>query len=325
MIRLSVACTVDADIAAKIRRSDPGQTRARYDISVIDALRRNYRHVEIVAAFAGGLATLDSLARLRPDVVFNLAFSAQPLEAAFAGCLEILGLPYTGSGPRGIMLTNDKILSRRMLHAARLDVPRFVKLAPGDPIVLNLSPPLIVKPTTLASSAGIYADSVLQTTRGVSRLVRRIWHRFGVPAVCEEFIVGREFRIGVIESSAKRFRVVGISEWRFGKANPGWGIKTEAIRINPTVRRARGVTRSLAKIPRGLAAALAMTARRSVSALDVRGYATVDVRMDARGRIVVLEANSNPGLWSRSAIWSNPNFDANIRQIVRCALARNFD
>jgi D-alanine-D-alanine ligase-like ATP-grasp enzyme len=287
---------------------------------VVEALRLIYRRVSIVSAVGGSTRTLDELARLRPDVVFNLAFSAQPCEASFAGCLDMMGIPYTGSGPRGIALTNDKVRSRHLLRAASVRVPRFIELAPGRPVEVDLTPPFIVKPASLAGSNGIYADSVAKTREGVAELVERIWNRFGVAAVCDEFIVGRELRVGTVESARGKATIAGVSEWRFGSAAPGWGFKTEAIRINQRVRQARRVTRGLAALSRREAAELTTVARAALSALDVKGYSTLDVRVDQTGRLVVIEVNANPGLWSGSAIWGNPSFESNLRKIVNAAL-----
>lgn len=319
---LSVICIVDDDISSRIRAADRIHNRAKYDVSVIDVLREICCEVKLISAYENSRRTMRELARLQYDVVFNLAFSAHPLEASFAGGLDALGIPFTGSGPLGIALANDKIRSRYLLRSAGVEVPRFVELPIGKSIVIDFEPPFIVKPASLASSAGIYADSVVHTRKEILRLARRIWRRYEVPAVCEEFVVGREFRIGLIEVPGDNFAIVGISEWKFGVAKPGWGFKTEAIRMNSRVRKACQVTRSLAMLSHRESRRLALAARRAVKAVDIRGYATVDVRVDDRQRVTVLEVNANPGLWSGSAIWSNPSFELNIRRILNSALRR---
>lgn len=317
-VDLAVACVVDADIAGRLQGSRATNPRVRYNRTVLHALRRSYRDVQLVPASGGDARAIDVLARLRPDVVFNLAFSGHPLEPAFAGCLEMLGIPYTGSGPRGIALANDKTRSRRLLQSSGIRTARFVELRPGQSITDELAPPFFVKPVCAGGCAGVHADSLARTLDEVPRLVQRIWTRFGVPAVCDEFVVGREFRIGTIET-VEDWKTVGITEWRFGSAAPGWGFKTEAIVKNRRFRRSKGVSRGLARLPRQEAAELGAIARGAVRALGVRGYATVDVRRDERARVTVLEVNANPGLWSGSSIWSNPSFQANIEQIVDAA------
>src|SRR6185295_3422626 len=96
--------------------------------------------------------------------VFNLAFSAHPFESGFAGALELLGIPFTGSGALGIGLANDKVRSRRLLALAGLPVPRFVELGQTSrPAAVDFGPPFIVKPAALGNSRGIDRHSVVNS------------------------------------------------------------------------------------------------------------------------------------------------------------------
>ena len=97
MIKLSVACVIDDDLASQIQTSNARCTRAAYDVSVVQALRGIYHKVTLVSVGEDNKAAIDHLLRLRPDVVVNLAYASHPLEASFVGLLEILGLRYTGS------------------------------------------------------------------------------------------------------------------------------------------------------------------------------------------------------------------------------------
>jgi D-alanine-D-alanine ligase len=189
-----------------------------------------------------------------------------------------------------------------------------VALTRGADVPIDFEPPYIVKPVASASSAGIHADSLVKTRAGVRRLASRIWRRFQQPAICEQFIVGRELRVGIVDDA-----VTGVAEWKF---SDGWGFKTEAIRGNARVRRARNVGRDAAQLTRGTMGSLVTIARRSVRALGVSGYATIDLRVDSEERLHVLELNANPGLWMHGLVWSRPGFDANIRRVVEVALRR---
>ena len=314
---LTVACLVDQENLLALKAARPTSKRLRYNLSVIEALRRSYRTVHLVGANPS-IECLDLLARTSADVVFNLAFSGHPLEASFAGALELVGLPYTGSGPRGITIANDKVRSRRLLAAAGVRVPRFVELKPDGPTNVDLVPPLIVKPVAFGGCRGIHANSVVTRAKDVERLAMRIWQQFGVSAVCDEFVVGREFRVGLIESVGG-LRLVGVTEWHFPSARPGWGFKTESIVRNPHARKTRRVTRALVRLSPSQAAEIGEIGAASFAALGVRGYATIDLRTDASGQMTVIEVNANAGLWSGSSIWSNPSFSRNIRDIVDAA------
>lgn len=317
--KLKVAVAIDDDIVGKVRKQRTSCTRSRYDTSVVEALRSSCRQVDIVAAIEGSTRTLESLARIRPDVVVNLAFSATPMEASFAGSLELIGMPYTGSGPTGIVLSRDKLQSHQLLAQADVRVPRWVGLQPGVLVEVDLRPPLIVKPSSLAGSEGIYNDSVVRDASEVKRLALRIFRRFGVPVLCEEFIVGRDLRIGLIETPKQRFRISGISEWTFGAADPGWGYKTEAVRLNAAVRARHRITRGTAELSPPQLRRLSDTCNKACRALGIRGYAAVDLRLDRSGEPVVLEVNSNPGLRAGSSIWARPDFRRNLHDILRAA------
>ncbi len=316
---LSVACVVDHRVGGAISGARISSAFASYDASVLEALCRLYQPVHLVRAYPDSIRTLDELRSLRPDVVFNLAFSATPLEAPFAGALGLLGVPYTGSSPGAIALANDKIRSRTLLRAGGVRVPKFVALAPGSKPRIDFDPPYIVKPSASAASAGVYADSVVKKRSAVGRLAARIWERFDQPAVCDEFIVGREVRVGAVDDKNSTPRLAGVAEWGF---SDGWGFKTEAIRINPRVRAAQRVTRDRVKMTRQMTRELERMIRESMRILGVTGYATMDVRIDAEERIYVLELNSNPGLWAGGVLWNRPTFDANIKRIVESALRR---
>ncbi|HEX7193014.1 MAG TPA: hypothetical protein VF381_15700 [Thermoanaerobaculia bacterium] len=317
---LSIACVVDHRVGGAISGARISSAFASYDASVLEALCRLYHPVHLVRAYADSTRTLEELRSLRPDVVFNLAFSATPMEAPFAGALGLLGIPFTGSGPGAIALANDKVRSRTLLRAGGVPVPKFVALAPGSKPRIDFDPPYIVKPTASAASAGVYADSVVKTRSAVGRLAARIWERFEQPAVCDEFIIGREIRVGAVDDATGTPRLTGLAEWGFVD---GWGFKTEAIRSNPRVRQAQQVTCGRVKMTRQMTRDLRRLIRDSMRILGVTGYATMDVRVDSQERMYVLELNANPGLWAGGALWNRPTFDANIRRVVQSALRRS--
>ncbi|HEX3580980.1 MAG TPA: ATP-grasp domain-containing protein, partial [Thermoanaerobaculia bacterium] len=212
---------------------------------------------------------------------------------------------------------NDKVRSRTLLRAGGVPVPKFVALDRGSKPRIDFDPPYIVKPSASAASAGVYADSLVKKRSAVGRLAARIWERFDQQAVCDEFIVGREIRVGAVDDKSGTPRLTGVAEWGFAD---GWGFKTEAIRMNPRVRTAQSVTRNRVKMRREMTRELERLIRESMRILGVIGYATMDVRVDAQEQIYVLELNSNPGLWAGGALWNRPTFEANIRRIVESAL-----
>jgi D-alanine-D-alanine ligase len=332
-IGLHVACLIDNDIVQSVRKciaseerfsptrlSRNDRVRVKYATSVVRVLSNLYKRVEIVTAASASMRTVAELLHLQPDVVFNLAFSSHPAEAPLAGCLDWIGIPYTGSGPLGIALASDKALARRVLHSVGVRTPRFVELCPNAPVAVDIDPPLIVKPVSLASSVGLHARSVVTRREDVAPLASEIWGRYGMGAICEEFIVGREFRAALVETKGGGVRIAGVTEWHFGAAAPGWGFRTEAQRSSLKVMRRQKAGRTVVSPRDPRCAEFARIGRRAMAALRVRGYTIMDLRVDDRDRVSVLEVNPNPGLWADGATWQHPDIETTLKEIVAAAL-----
>lgn len=319
--RLRVACAIDRDIERQVGSGTPVLDRAHGAHDVYLALRRSFDDVRLVPVCEDLERTLGSLHDVSPDVTFNLARPATSNEPCFAGALEYEGFAFTGSGPLGIALSRDKVRSRQLISLAGVDVPAFVEIRVGErPDLGRLRPPLLVKPAYLGGcSRGIHARSVVGTRAAAYPLARQIWATFGDSAVCDEFIVGRDLRVGALSDGKGQFRVIGITESCFRKAPPGWGFKTNAIRMNPRVRSAQCVESVVPTLSMALRRRIAEVAQTCASTLALRGYLTLDLRIDEQGRCVVIEVNANPGLSRQSLIWGRPSLTHNVGRIVEVA------
>lgn len=321
MTKGPIACVIDNDIVAAVN-SGKKVGRAFADLFVIRALRRLFPDVKLVAAWEQDARTIEELVCLKPEIVFNLAFSALACEPSFAGALEILGIPYTGSGPLGIALANDKARSRRLLASGGIRVPQFVELARTHrPAKIDFSPPFFVKPVVSGNSVGINAGSVVDSYAHARKQADRIWRELRQPAVCDEFIAGREFHVGLIEKARGVFQTAGIVELHFARTEPGRGFSTQMKIVNGKDRRDFKVSYRLASLTRRKLAEMAEIAAASANLLQLRGYAKVDMRMDHQEKITVIEANANPALW-HGEIWRRPSFETNLRRIIEAALRK---
>lgn len=322
--RLRIACAIDYDLLRPVSAGKPNSDRADAIHDVYTSLMEAYSDVRLVPVVGTLGQVLESLRALEPDAVFNIALSGTAVEAGFAGALEFERFAFTGAGPIGIGLSRDKVRSRHLLAAAGVDVPRFVEIPLRQrPDLGSLRPPLLVKPANLSgSSRGIHADSVVARASDAHRLARRIRATLGDTAVCDEFIVGRDFRVGVLEDARGDFRLLGITESRFPRAAEGRGFKTYSIRMNPRVRRSHSVESVVASLPAAVRRRIAETARITGRVLALRGYFTLDIRLDNQGRCFVVDANANPGLSRSSLIWGTPSLAHNLRQVVSRAMER---
>jgi D-alanine-D-alanine ligase len=322
--RLRIACAIDRDILRQVATGKPTSDRAHGIHDVYTSLMEVFSDVQLVPVADDLGQALEALHALEPDAVFNLALACTSVEACFAGALEFEGFAFTGAGPIGIGLSRDKIRSRQLLAAAGVDVPRFVEIPLRQrPDLRSLRPPLLVKPAYLGgASRGIHADSVVTTSSAAHRLARRVWAELGDSAVCDEFIVGRDFRVGVLEDARGDFRLLGVTESKFPRAVDGWGFKTYSIRMNSRVRRTQSVESVVASLTTAVRRRIADVAQITGRVLALRGYFTLDLRLDGQGRCFVVEANANPGLTRRSLIWGAPSLAQNLRHVVSRAMDR---
>jgi D-alanine-D-alanine ligase len=150
--------------------------------------------------------------------------------------------------------------------------------------------PLIVKPNAEGSSKGIGSTSVVDTEDDLRAAVKICVERYRQPALVEEYIAGREFTVGLLGD--KRPRVLPPMEIKFKKATKrpvyDYAVKQEWEE--------HVYYECPAKLTEAEQKAIEKIARATFWALDCRDVARVDMRMDADGRIYVLEVNPLPGL-----------------------------
>ncbi len=276
-------------------------------------------------------ASLLALARTRADLIFNMLESyegddaREPHVAAF---LDLLELRYTGAGPQGLFLAQDKALAKKIFDFHGIRTPRFACSYRGRlDHVDDLDFPLIVKPASEDGSVGIDAGAVVRCVRELMERVSMIQSRFHCPALIEEYIEGREMYVGVIGNEKPvALPVVELDLSRLPAGMPRiagaevkWAKGTEAYEV----------TRSAAAkdLDGETARRLQDTALQVYSSLGLRDYGRVDLRLTPDGRIYVIEANPNPWLAPEAelaiaAALAGRSYAQLIGQIVEAALAR---
>ncbi len=190
--------------------------------------------------------------------------------------LDGAGLPYTGSGPEASALCMDKRRTRERLAAAGLPVAPGVALreAPAAP---PLPLPVVVKPVREGSSVGCHR--VFRPGEWDAAVRDALAH--GGEAVCEAFIPGRELTVGVVG----------------GRVLPAVEIRAPGGEYSYAAKYTGGLTEYLAPAPLepAEAAGAARIGGEAFRVLGCRGMGRVDLRMDPRGRLFVLELNTIPG------------------------------
>ena len=238
----------------------------------------------------------------KPDIVFNLLeeFRGEAVyDLNVTAFLELLGIPYTGCGPRGLLLARDKALSKQLMTYHRIRVPRFAVFAMGRTIrrPRKLEFPLIVKSLLEDSSMGISQASVVRDDDTFAERVRFIHERIATDAIVEEFIPGRELYTAVM-GNHQRLTALPVQELVFEKKPPDAElIATEKAKHDVAYQKRWGVDVTQAReLPEGLEKRLREVGKRIYRVLGLAGYARVDFRLDDQLRPVFLEANPNPDI-----------------------------
>jgi D-alanine-D-alanine ligase len=235
----------------------------------------------------------------RPHVVFNLLEEFRG-EAVFdqnvVAYLQLLGVPYTGCNPRGLVLARDKALSKKILHYHRIRAPRFTVVRHGRKPKLSakMGYPCIVKSLVEEGSAGIAQASVVHDVDALEERVRFVHASLGTDAIVEEFVAGRELYVGLLGN--QRVTVLPIWELFIENLPPDAPkIATRRVKFDSEYQTRAGVFIGPAEeLGDREATAIAKTARRIYRILELDGYARIDFRLSPDGRLYFLEANPNP-------------------------------
>ena len=272
----------------------------KMEYDVVETLREMGHTVRVLGVHDDLMSVRHTIEEFKPHIVFNLmeAFAGiTTFDQNVVSYLELLRLSYSGCNPRGLVLARDKALSKKLLAYHRIPVPEFTVVRPGRKAVLpkRLAFPLIVKSLFFEASAGISQASVVENMEQLGRRVTFIHEKLGTAAIVEQFIDGRELYVGVIGN--ERLDVFPVWEMSFDKMPDNrWKIATERVKWSTQYQKKHAILTDRAKLDPAQGERIQRIAKRAYRALDLNGYARIDVRMDDAGRVFVLEANPNPNL-----------------------------
>ena len=235
----------------------------------------------------------------KPHIAFNLLEGFDDItifDQNVVSHLELLKLPYTGCNPRGLLLARDKSLSKKLLSYHRISLPEFEVFRSGRPIrrPKRLAFPLIVKSLTQEASVGISQASVVDSDEKLKERVSFIHDSIGTAALVEQYIEGRELYVGILGNQALQAMPV----WELFFTNMPEGAKriaTDRVKWSVKYQKKYGIDSGMAtELPEGKAERIQHLCKRAYRALELSGYARIDLRLDAAGNPWVIEANPNP-------------------------------
>ena len=224
----------------------------------------------------------------RPGLVFNVSYGVQG-EARYThvpSILEMVGIPYVASGPLAHSLCLDKVVTKMILQQHGLPTPDFAVLNTPDAEVPALTYPLIVKPKSESVSFGL---KIVNDEAELREAAKVIFDEFQQPVLAEQFIEGREINVGLLGNGPPdAFPPV---ELVFGEEGPA--IYTYEDKMGD----GRSISHACpAPIGDALHAEAQEIAGRAFAAVGCCDCARVDMRLDAEGKLYILEINSLPSL-----------------------------
>ncbi|HVA50091.1 MAG TPA: hypothetical protein VNH11_27245 [Pirellulales bacterium] len=247
------------------------------------------------AAIVRALQTIDA------DCVVNLFEGLRGVgagEAQVTGILELLGIPFTGSGSKCLALVREKALTKWMLLGAGLPSAAFQSIDAQEPITVGRFEPMlaagqvIVKPAHEDGSLGIGPESIVGDADALVRQIRCVQERYG-DVLVEQYIAGREFNVGVL--ALPQSTALPLAEIEFIP-----GIAPIVSYDAKWTREAPEFDGTPARCPAEVSPELADEIRRvALAAFRLTGcrhYARVDLRVDASGHPFILEVNGNPDI-----------------------------
>ncbi len=301
----------------------------KMEFDVKTTLEEQGHTVQVVGVHDDLGAIRRAVEEFQPDIIFNLleAFAdVTTFDQNVVSYLELLRRPYTGCNPRGLTLSRDKSLSKKLLAYHRVPVPEFTVVRRGRKPVLpkRMRFPLIVKSLVYESSTGISQASVVDGMAQLERRVQFVHESLGTAAILEEFIDGRELYVGVIGN--QRLQAFPVWEMFFSNMpDNARRIATERVKWNTKYQQRHGITTGLAELDDGLSERIQHLARRAYRALDLSGYARLDLRLNAEGQPYIIEANPNPQLaygedFAESAEKAGISYEALLERIMALGL-----
>ena len=282
---------------------------AGHTVRVIDG---NMHVIEQLRDFMPGV-----VAGERPGMVFNMAYGIQGVSryTHLPGMLEMLGVPYVGSGPQAHSLALDKVIAKILFDSEGIPTPRFWNFATPEDHFDDLVFPAIVKPKMEAMSSGI---RIVHDEEECRAAVAEIIKAFNQHVLVEQFVAGREFTVGLLgNDDVEALPVVELDM----EGDP-MGIRADEAR-----RPRRKVCP--AELPPEKLGELQDISRRAFRALGLSDFGRVDLRMDERGTPYVLEINSmadlgQTGAYVHSAEVAGYSYESLINRVLNVAAARYF-
>lgn len=238
-------------------------------------------------------------------------------DGTIQGLMDILDIPYQGSGVLGSSIAMNKVASKRLYTQAGLDIPGYLvvdgeKPAVPGPVVEKLGLPLVIKPVSAGSSQGMtLARDMKAVEDGIDLAMA-----YDSQVILEEYIQGRELTCGVLGNRDK-MEALPVIEIIPEKGHEFFDYESKYI---------PGACREIcpAQVDEEVTRLAMETGITAHNALFLEGYSRTDMIL-SEGRVYVLETNTIPGmtktsLFPQSAQAAGLSFSALLDRLIELGM-----
>ena len=300
------------------------------EYDVISTLKRMGHEVRAVGARNDTGVIRSAVEEFKPQITFNLLVEMHGysmFEPHVVSYLELLKQPYTGCGPRGLMLAHDKALTKEILAFHRIPVPAFTVFAKNQEVrpSRRLKFPLLVKSLSEEGSVGISQASMVNNEETLRERVEFIHRKTNTHAIAEEYIEVRELYMAVIGNQ----RLQTYTPWELVIKNLPEGaplIATSKIKWDRRYQKKVGLVTKAADLTPEQRKKFDHVSRRIYRLLSLSGYARLDFRLAEDGTLYLLEANPNPDIsrgedFAEAAQHSKIGYEELLQRIMNLGLS----
>jgi D-alanine-D-alanine ligase len=230
----------------------------------------------------------------RPDLVFIALHGKFGEDGTVQGALELLGIPYTGSGVLASALCMDKLTTKRMFEVIDVNTPAYLHFRKGDPVRFDFvteelhTEKVVIKPVDQGSTIGISIVNNEQDFKNGLNLAFSL----STDIIIEKFISGKEITVSII-GNGNEIRVLPIIE-----------IVSEKSFYDFESKYTPGMSHHIipARIPEKSYKTAEGMAYKIYREMGLRDFARIDFIVDSSGKVFALEANTVPGFTETSLL-----------------------
>ena len=270
--------------------STEAEVSRRTGKAIADALKSKSYNVETMELKPKTFA--DDIQQKKCSIVFNAVHGLCGEDGLIQGTLDMLNIPYTGSGTLAAALTMDKIMTKRVLISEGITTPKFEVYHVKDKnisaqIEKDFGLPVVIKAPSQGSSIGVY---IVENAKDIPQAVENAF-KFGNEILVEEFISGRELTVSILQNGEVQ-------------ALPIIEITTTTGRYDYDTKYTKGASKHIcpAELSVELTEKIQAMAVKAFKVCKCAGVGRVDMMLSAENIPYVIEINSVPGMTETSLV-----------------------